>query len=202
MSDYREIARNMLEGDEGVRLKPYCDKCGKPWMECEIERLGFISLYDFASEDDHSLSSLRRICEEHDVCPGGKITIAMGRNLEDRALSDKEVDLLAQNDIIRNEIAACDFIGEGYFFKLSLDRRAVLLCLAHWGGLESAKMFSLFTRAALNTEPDENASYHYGVAAEELLWKDGRDHSLGRSGWWNISQPRIERYAAIWRGEG
>ncbi|CAH9057651.1 hypothetical protein PSECIP111951_01711 [Pseudoalteromonas holothuriae] len=33
------------------------------------------------------------------TCPGGKLTIGVGRNLEDRGLSDDEIDYLLSNDI-------------------------------------------------------------------------------------------------------
>ena len=51
-----------------------------------------------------------RLIERHEgrrlkpyQCPGGKITIGVGRNLEDKGLSDAEVEILLANDIAEAE---------------------------------------------------------------------------------------------------
>lgn len=202
MNDYREIALKMLKEDEGSRGTPYCDLCGKPWRECMEDRETWLIDIDFVA--DLGSDFMLREMQEFGICPGGKISIAMGRNLEARPLSDEEIAFLAAGDIKENEIAACNFIGEQRFFQLTTMRQAVLICLAHWGGLESATKFRGLIRLAADTlamgtyDAAVKAQEYFGLAAIELLWKDGRDTSKGRSGWWKISANRIEAYARIW----
>jgi lysozyme len=58
-------------------------------------------------------------------CTSGKLTIGVGRNLEDLGLSDGEIDFLLRNDLMRvqSELAA----NVPCFLKLSETRQDVLM---------------------------------------------------------------------------
>jgi lysozyme len=85
-----------LERDEGVKPFPYWDCCGKPLREC--------------------------------ACTPkwkGKLTIGIGRNLEDRGLSPDEMRYLVQNDI---DVSVEDLNrGIPWWDRLSPARQRVLV---------------------------------------------------------------------------
>ena len=58
-------------------------------------------------------------------CSAGKLTVGVGRNLEDLGLSDGEIDFLLRNDLMRvqSELA----MNVPCFLKLSETRQAVLM---------------------------------------------------------------------------
>lgn len=58
----------------------------------------------------------------------GKITIAVGRNLTDRGLSEDEIDLMLHNDIIRTEILLDKYLP--WWRQLSEARQLVLANMA------------------------------------------------------------------------
>lgn len=59
-------------------------------------------------------------------CPAGKLTIGVGRNLEDMGISQKEAFILLENDIMRCESELLDEIPEVYS-GLNETRKSVLL---------------------------------------------------------------------------
>src|SRR5687767_6324235 len=61
-------------------------------------------------------------------CTAGKLTIGVGRNLDDVGLSLDEVNILLANDIHRAEVAAMDVFPN--FLELSDNRKAVLVNMA------------------------------------------------------------------------
>jgi lysozyme len=81
--------------------------------------------------NDRATDIARDMIREHEGykrfpyrCTEGKITIGIGRNLEDRGLSDAEIDLLFQNDL---SIARADLDRYSYFDRLDDVRQAALL---------------------------------------------------------------------------
>lgn len=77
----------------------------------------------------------------------GKLTIGIGRNLDDVGLSDDEIGLLLENDIARAELAARRLIPQ--FDALSDARKCVVVSMAFNMG---EKTFSTFktTLACIN----------------------------------------------------
>lgn len=59
-------------------------------------------------------------------CPSGKLTIGVGRNLEDRGISQKEAFILLENDILSCESELLDELSEVYS-GLNETRKSVLL---------------------------------------------------------------------------
>jgi len=59
-------------------------------------------------------------------CPAGKLTIGVGRNLEDRGITQKEAFILLENDILRCESELLDELPEDYS-SLNETRKSVLL---------------------------------------------------------------------------
>jgi len=59
-------------------------------------------------------------------CPAGKLTIGVGRNLEDRGITQNEAYILLENDIIRCENELLDELPEVYS-SLNETRKSVLL---------------------------------------------------------------------------
>jgi lysozyme len=82
---YRDIVRDQLRQDEGIRAKPYKDSVGK-------------------------------------------LTIGIGRNLDDVGLSPYEINILLESDLIRAEDAAMKCFDN--FASLSDARKAVLMNMA------------------------------------------------------------------------
>lgn len=74
----------------------------------------------------------------------GKITIGIGRNLEDNPLSDDEIDYLLRNDV-RRAIEAChDLYGEEYFDALPRHRQLGLASMAfQMGGRRLSKFVKM-----------------------------------------------------------
>jgi len=59
-------------------------------------------------------------------CPAGKLTIGVGRNLEDRGITQKEAFVMLENDILQCESELLDEIPEVYSI-LNDTRKSVLL---------------------------------------------------------------------------
>jgi len=59
-------------------------------------------------------------------CPAGKLTIGVGRNLEDRGITQKEAFVMLENDILRCESELMDELPEVYT-GLNETRKSVLL---------------------------------------------------------------------------
>ena len=188
---YLSIAARLVRQHEGVRYEPYDDATGK-----------------------------RPIALGH-------ITIGVGRNLEARPLTDDEVDYLLANDLAENEKQVRKWLGSykvetskpypikitagpngitqepvnkpeddwDYFDLLSDNRKAALLDLAHWGNIQSGKMLKANLLQAL--KPGQSFLNYYALAADEILYKDGKDPSNGPSGWYQISPTRAQELADI-----
>ena len=87
----------------------------------------------------------------------GKLTIGVGRNLEDRGLSDDEVNLLLSND---QEIAHNEAKKLGFFDSLDPTRQMIIMDMVFNMGLPRFKGF-VATIAALEAKD-------YKVAAAEM----------------------------------
>ncbi len=61
------------------------------------------------------------------VCPSGRLTIGIGRNIQDLGLSKDEAYYLAKNDINRCVAELIDIFGSELFEKLSDVRQEVLI---------------------------------------------------------------------------
>ena len=61
-------------------------------------------------------------------CSAGKLTVGVGRNLEDRGLREDEIDLMLSNDIDEAEGIARKLIPN--YQKLSEERKAVVINMA------------------------------------------------------------------------
>jgi len=59
-------------------------------------------------------------------CPAGKLTIGVGRNLEDRGITQKEAFVMLENDILRCENEVLDELPDIYS-SLNETRKSVLL---------------------------------------------------------------------------
>ncbi len=92
-------------------------------------------------------------------CTKGKLTIGVGRNLEDKGLSKEEAFFLLQNDIleVQNE---CEKQFK-FFNQLSPTRQEVLLEMAFNLGIKGLKGFKKFLKAL-----DEK---DYLTASKEML---------------------------------
>jgi lysozyme len=92
-------------------------------------------------------------------CTAGKLTIGVGRNLEDKGLSAREVDFLLENDLTDAERdARALFIT---FDKLSEARKAVLINMAVNLGRDRLAAFRKLRKAV--EEED------WGEAARQML---------------------------------
>jgi lysozyme len=89
----------------------------------------------------------------------GKLSIGIGRNLDDVGLSLEEVDFLLENDITTAERVARTLFST--FDKLSDNRKAVLINLAFNLGQTRLAQFKKF-RKAMQEE-------HFDLAAVEML---------------------------------
>lgn len=76
-------------------------------------------------------------------CTAGKLTIGVGRNLEDRGLSDDEIELLLQNDIkiVTRELLRDDDVAP-VFASLDDARKVAIQNMAFNLGLPTLKKFS------------------------------------------------------------
>ena len=104
-------------------------------------------------------------------CTAGKLTIGVGRNLDDVGLYDDEIDYLLANDINRAKKAASAY---GWFADLNEARQAVVISMVFNLG---SKGFSTFARMRQALQAGD-----YATAAAEMLdskWAD--DVGPGRS---------------------
>ncbi len=134
--------------DEGERLRPYLDCCGKYWREC--------------------------VCQNK-----GKLTIGVGRNLDDKGISSEESRYFLNNDIED----VLDFIAENipWAMHLSEARLAVLVNVAfNCGGrglLRFRKMltylrndeFEKAARELMDSDAARKSPERYGRLREQLL---------------------------------
>lgn len=92
-------------------------------------------------------------------CTAGKLTIGVGRNLEDMGISEPEARVLLQNDIDRTVEELT--VAFDFYSKLTPVRKAVLIDMAFNLGLTRLMKFRKMI-AALELED-------YDTAAEEML---------------------------------
>lgn len=74
-------------------------------------------------------------------CTAGKLTIGIGRNLDDRGLSEDEVQYLFANDLRLAEADARSLVGQDVYVNLSPARQAVLIDMAFNLGYERLSKF-------------------------------------------------------------
>ena len=92
-------------------------------------------------------------------CSKGKLTIGVGRNLDDKGLSNEEALFLLQNDI---QEAIISLKKEFSFFQsLSMDRQIVLIDMCFNLGINRLKGFKKMIKAI--EEKD------YSLASKEML---------------------------------
>jgi lysozyme len=107
------IVEHMLMEDEGVRVLPYFDCCGREFRKCECK-------------------------------PQGKLTIGVGRNLEDTGLSENECQGLLSNDVKRTTVLVERSFP--WFEKISTARRLVIISMAFNMGIDKLKEFKKMIR--------------------------------------------------------
>lgn len=100
-------------------------------------------------EHDVFFDRLKKLLELHEGkkrfpyrCPAGKLTIGIGRNLEDKGLSNDEIDYLFKNDIRECVLDLSGIIKD--FFHLDEVRQAALIDMRFNlgpGGFRSFKKF-------------------------------------------------------------
>lgn len=106
--DMRRELKRQLTKDEGVRLKPYLDCCGKYWRDCTCRKKG-------------------------------KLTVGIGRNLDDVGISLDEANTMVDNDI-RKARMSLEKVLPG-FLGLSVNRRMVLINMTFNLGLSGLLEF-------------------------------------------------------------
>lgn len=114
---------------EGIELKPYMDCCGKCWRECG--------------------------CDPDQT---GKLTIGVGRNLEDVGITQDEALAMLDSDIAKSRADADTFY---WFGNLNAARQDVVVEMIFNLGLEGFREFKETIKATAN----EN----WGLASAEML---------------------------------
>lgn len=108
------------------------------------------------------IQSIEALLERHEglrlkpyLCTAGKLTIGIGRNLDDRGITEDEARYLLRNDIAK---ALASLRHEPYWLDLNEPRQAVLIDMVvnlGWAGWSQFKNM----RAALNRLDYLGASY-------------------------------------------
>ena len=108
------------------------------------------------------------------ICPAGKVTIGVGRNIEDVGISESEAMFMLRNDIdrCRHEMSSKFF----YFEKLSDVRQDVVLSMVFNMGLPRFLTFKKLAGALIAQDYEEAAvamldskwSRQVGARASEL----------------------------------
>ena len=159
-----------LEKWEGRRSVPYCDFCGKPWMECMKRReTWYRSCWP---ELDHGLDDQAWVDEamrEAGICLGGNLSCGVGRALNKRPLSEEAIAFLCDEDAKDDFVICARTFGEQEFDGV---RWYALLSLAHLLG--SFSKWPKFV-AAVKAEDWE-------AAAGELKWSGRRCEICDGSG--------------------
>lgn len=78
-------------------------------------------------------------------CPAGKLTIGVGRNLEDKGITKEEALLLLENDIMETK-ALCEK-NFPFFNRLDENRKSVLVEMCFNMGISRLKGFRLMLEA-------------------------------------------------------
>jgi lysozyme len=92
-------------------------------------------------------------------CPAGKLTIGVGRNLEDNGISDFEARYMLENDIQECLYDCLRIFPE--FIRLSDSRQRVLIDMRFNLGPEGFRMFKKFIDAVNRGR--------FGIAAQEMV---------------------------------
>lgn len=109
--DEKEFISHLLTADEGMRLFPYLDCCGQPWRKCQCS-----------------------------VTKKGKLTIGIGRNLDDVGITESEAKFLLDNNIASSTIEIERSFGS-WFSKLNSARKIVVVSMVFNIGITGFKTF-------------------------------------------------------------
>ena len=90
------------------------------------------------------------------LCPTGKITVGVGRNLEDLGISESEALILLENDIKRFQYETSKAFP--WFLDLSQARRDVITCMVFNMGLDRFLGFRAMIAAIQRGDFDRAAS--------------------------------------------
>ena len=187
----------VLREHEGYREKPYCDLCGKDWMECMEEREGKL-LYALSPARGYEYGKTREeLCETLGCCPGGTPTWGIGQTYTTKA--NAEVFVRERLTEIDAELRVQGFTPE----NIGAARFEGLKHMCYQLGSLTAfpKFVELMTRLATAKETGRLSDLVPYYAALELLWKDGSTKQ-DRSDWWMQEEPapnRCEKIAEIIR---
>lgn len=92
------------------------------------------------------------------LCTAGKLTIGVGRNLDDIGISESEAFLLLNNDIER---CIKDAKAYEWYVKLNDARKAIIICMIFNIGAPKFFGFKRMIEALANSD--------YNLAAKEML---------------------------------
>jgi lysozyme len=109
------------------------------------------------------------------LCPAGKLTIGIGRNLEDTGITRQEAFMLASNDIARIEATLA---GLAFWAGLSDARQRVLCDMAFNMGLSGLMQFRKML-AAIEAQDFERAADEM-LASKFAKQLPGRAETLAR----------------------
>lgn len=136
--------------------------------------------------DKDLLALVQPMLEQHEgrkrfpyKCTAGKLTIGVGRNIEDRGLADDEINYLLQNDIRMTQADCIILLGEDVWDALSLRRKAALI---DWCFNLGRARASTFTNTLL--------------AIKHSRWQDAA-HGLRSSKWATQVGKRAQEIASI-----
>ncbi len=97
-------------------------------------------------------------------CPAGKLTIGVGRNIEDSGISDATVDQMLDEDITKARIQACEFFGDDWH-KMKPERQLGIPNMIFNMGIGAFKRFKKMIAAIL-----ANDSAAIKVHGQNSLW--------------------------------
>ena len=98
-------------------------------------------------------------------CPANKLTIGVGRNIEDNGISKEEALLLLENDIKRCIAELKDIFGKKVWYNLSENRQEVLINMIFNLGKSRFSKFKKLIRAIKNEDYNEAA-----LQMKDSLW--------------------------------
>jgi lysozyme len=91
------------------------------------------------------------------TCPAGKLSIGVGRNIEDNGITEEEALFLLEGDI-RSTIKECEDEFNRFWYQLNDARKQVLVEMAFNMGLPRVKKFEKFLTAVSKGNFREAAS--------------------------------------------
>lgn len=185
-SDLKRFEGKVMDGPFHV---PYCDKCGKPWLECQRERESWLKI---ALEGERGIMVLPHHMEQAGICPGGNMTIGYGHHIGASGIRQSSAD----NEFDLDLPEAVEYADEilGIYPKPATSSTAfrVLVHLVFWIGAGKVQRgFPKFVQALR----DER----YADAALELIYRNSKE--LVHSKLYEQAPARVDYLVGILRAE-